>query len=289
MLTSNLQSRMFLGRTESTGSKVMVTSQLDQAGLPTTLVEEVPMPSLSLRLVGVAKCLLGEEVSLQAVVRGVGRGTLRMALLPGRGWSEVQGGPVLMEVDEDRHWHRVLRFAVRVLLVGNLEVRANVAFNGVVVTSVAEVRVLERGFPTTHHSSIQLSLSHNSYSLQTFAVSALGDNTVTLSMAGDRLGPHLPPPTAWSSSSNCEASASMLATLIHHFNFRISTRRKLEPGWGGQMHLAYQELLSCQDPSGGFSYHFGSTVRSVWVTAVAVDTLARAARDLLPRWEWKRE
>ena len=283
MLTSNLQSRMFPGRTESTGSKVMVTSQLDQAGLPTTLVEEVPMPSLSLRLVGVANCLLGEEVSLQAVVRGVGRGTLRMALLPGRGWSEVQGGPVLMEVDEDRHWHRVLRFAVRVLLVGNLEVRANVAFNGVVVTSVAEVKVLERGFPTTHHSSIQLSLSHNSYSLQTFAVSALGDNTVTLSMAGDRLGPPLPPPPAWSSSSNCEASASMLATLVHHFNFRISTRRKLEPGWGGQMHLAYQELLSCQDPSGGFSYHFGSTVRSVWVTAVAVDTLARAARDLLPR------
>ena len=75
----------------------------------------------------------------------------------------------------------------------------------------------------------------------------------------------------------------MLTTLVHHFNFRISTRRKLEPGWGGQMHLAYQELLSCQDPSGGFSYHFGSTVRSVWVTAVAVDTLARAARDLLPR------
>ena len=274
---------MFLGRTESTGSKVMVTSQLDQAGLPTTLVEEVPMPSLSLRMVGVAKCLLGEEVSLQAVVRGVGRGTLRMALLPGRGWSEVQGGPVLMEVDEDGNWYKVLRFAVRVLLVGNLEVPANVAFNGVVVTSVAEVKVLERGFPTTHHSSIQLSLSHNSYSLQTFAVSALGDNTVTLSMAGDRLGPPLPPPPAWSSSSNCEASASMLATLVHHFNFRISTRRKLEPGWGGQMHLAYQELLSCQDPSGGFSYHFGSTVRSVWVTAVAVDTLARAGRDLLPR------
>ena len=49
------------------------------------------------------------------------------------------------------------------------------------------------------------------------------------------------------------------------------------------MHLAYQELLSCQDPSGGFSYHFGSNVRSIWVTAVAVDTLARAARDLLPR------
>ena len=49
------------------------------------------------------------------------------------------------------------------------------------------------------------------------------------------------------------------------------------------MHEAYQELLSCQDPSGGFSYHFGSKVRSIWVTAVAVDALARAARDLLPR------
>ena len=209
-----------------------------------------------------------------------------MALLPGRGWSEVEGGPVELKVDEDGRWHRVVRFAVRVLLVGNLEVCANVAFRGVVATSVAVVEVGERGFPTNHHSSIQLSLTHNSYSLQTFSVAALGDNTVTLSLAGDRLGPPLSPPTSLSSSSsspNCEASASLLATLVHHFNLRSSTRRKLEPGWGGEMHEAYQELLSCQDTSGGFSYHFGSNVRSIWVTAVAVDALARAARDLLPR------
>ena len=181
---------------------------------------------------------------------------LRMSLLPGRGWSEVEGGPVAINVDEDGSWHRLVRFAVRVLLVGNLEVRANVAFGGVVAASVAVVEVAERGFPTTHHSSIQLSLSHNSYSLQTFSVAALGDNTVTLSLAGDRLGPPLSPPSSSASSPNCEASASLLATLVHHFNLRSSTRRKLEPGWGGQMHNAYQELLSCQDSTGGFSYHF---------------------------------
>ena len=233
----------------------MVTSQLDQAGLPTTWVEEVPVTSLSLRLVGVSNCLLGEEVSLQAIVRGEGRGVLRMALLPGRGWSEVKGGPVELKVEEDGSWHRVIRFAVRVLLVGNLEVRANVAFRGVVATSVAVVEVAERGFPTNHHSSIQLSLNHNSYSLQTFSVAALGDNTVTLSLAGDRLGPPLSSPSPLSPSSpNCEASASLLATLVHHFNLRSSTQRKQDPGWGGQMHNAYQELLSCQDPTtGGFS------------------------------------
>ena len=240
---------------KTTGREVKVTSQLDQAGLPTTWVEEVPTPSLSLKLVGVSNCLLGEEVSLQVVVRGEGRGVLRMALLPGRGWSEVEGGPVEVKVEEDSSWHRVFRFAVRVLLVGKLEVRANVAFRGVVATSLAEVEVEERGFPTTQHSSIQLSLTHNSYSLQTFSVAALGDNTVTLSLAGDRLGPPLSPPSSSSSSPNCEASASLLATLVHHFNLRSSTRRKLEPGWGGQMHNAYQELLSCQDTTGGFYYH----------------------------------
>ena len=256
-LTSSLQSRMFpSGRMKTTGREVKVTSQLDQAGLPTTWVEEVPTPSLSLKLVGVSNCLLGEEVSLQVVVRGEGRGVLRMALLPGRGWSEVEGGPVELKVEEDSSWHRVFRFAVRVLLVGKLEVRANVAFRGVVATSLAEVEVAERGFPTTQHSSIQLSLTHNSYSLQTFSVAALGDNTVTLSLAGDRLGPPLSPPSSSSSSPNCEASASLLATLVHHFNLRSSTRRKLEPGWGGQMHNAYQELLSCQDTTGGFFYHF---------------------------------
>ena len=221
----------------ATGRELMVTSLLNKAGLPTTLVEEVPSPSLSLHLVGVSNCLLGEEVGLQAVVRGDGRGVLRMALLPGRGWSEVEGGPVEMKVDEDSSWHRVVRFAVRVLLVGKLEIRANVAFRGVVATSLAEVEVAERGFPTTQHSSIQLSLTHNSYSLQTFSVAALGDNTVTLSLAGDRLGPPLSQPPSFSSSSfsspNCEASASLLATLVHHFNLRSSTRRKLEPGWGG--------------------------------------------------------
>ena len=282
-ITSSLQSRMFPGSMDAIDREVMVTSQLDQAGLPTTWVEEVPVPNLSLKMVGVSNCLLGEEVSLQAVVRGRGRGVLRMSLLPGRGWSEVEGGPVAINVDEDGSWHRVVRFAVRVLLVGNLEVRANVAFGGVVAASVAVVEVAERGFPTTHHSSIQLSLSHNSYSLQTFSVAALGDNTVTLSLAGDRLGPPLAPPSSFTSSPNCEASASLLATLVHHFNLRSSTRRKVDRGWGDQMHNAYQELLSCQDPSGGFSYHFGSDVRSIWVTAVAVDSLARAARDLLPR------
>ena len=161
-----------------------------------------------------------------------------------------------LKVEEDSSWHKVLRFAVRVLLVGKLEVRTNVAFRGVVATSLAEVEVEERGFPTTQHSSIQLSLTHNSYDLQTFSVAALGDNTVTLSLAGDRLGPPLSPPSSSSSSPNCEASASLLATLVHHFNLRSSTRRKLEPGWGGQMHNAYQELLSCQDTTGGFFYHF---------------------------------
>jgi hypothetical protein len=256
--------------------RVLVTAGLGPAGLGPSRVELVPAARLSVRVVGPVACRLGEELGLRVVVRGAGSGRLKVALAGSRRWQEVGGGPAEVAVGPGA-WRRVVRVAVRVLHPGRVAVRAIARWRGISATGALEVAVAERGFPASLHSSVQLGLGRNSYSLQTFSVAALGDNTVTLSLSSDRLGPPLPAPAL--PSLNCEAAAARLATLVHHLSYAGHRRRQPAASWPAQLVAAYQELISCQHPAGGFSFHFGSPVLSVWVTAVAVDALGRAARE----------
>ena len=224
---------------------------------------------------GAGTCRLGEELHLQVVVLGERAGVLRLALPRSPQWQEVGGGQVVLEVEEGV-WRRVVRVVVRVLRLGKITVVAEARLRSAVFHGALEVEVTERGFPSTLHSSLQLGLDHNSYSVQTFSVADLGENTVILSISGDHLGPPLP--TSIHPSSTCEEAAARLASLLHHHTYRSRSQGRLEDHWPADMNTAYQELVSCQHPSGGFSFHFGSLVLSVWVTAVAVETLALAAR-----------
>ena len=228
---------------------------------------------------------------------------VRVQLPPSPHYTAVRDSKVEVEVEEEGEWHRVVRMAVRLLRVGRVAVRVEVEVGGSTTRSTAEVEVEERGRAATLHSSLQLGLGHNSYSRQAFLVPPLGANTVqvvpssssTFSsssssssssfsqvvVAGDRLGPPLPPPAH--PSLNCEESAARLASLLTHTTYLEAVRREVPQRWGEEMATSHQELLACQLPSGAFTFHFHSSTASVWVTSVAAGALARAGRGAAGR------
>ena len=301
-LTRSLTSTMF----QSMGRRVRVTSRVPATGLGETWVQEVGRrEEVEVRVVTVKHARLGEEVGLRVVVRGRRSGVVRVQLPPSPHYTEVRESKVEVEVEEEGEWHRVVRMAVRLLRVGRVTVRVEVEVGGRSTRGGAEVEVEERGRAATLHSSLQLGLGHHSYSRQAFLVPPLGTNTVQVvpsssssspsspssssssssssqvMVAGDRLGPPLPPPPH--PSINCEESAARLASLLTHTSYLEAVRREVPRRWEEEAATCHQELLSCQLPSGAFTFHFHSSVASVWVTSVAAGALARAGRGAAGR------
>ena len=56
---------------------------------------------------------------------------------------------------------------------------------------------------------------------------------------------------------NCVESVSSLAKLVYHYKYRTLRQRKVEPRVSEWMNEAYQQVLSCQLPGGGFSLNYG--------------------------------
>ena len=143
---------------------------------------------------------VGEEVSIEVNVKNGGDTDMEVDIhLPesdqyqfvlADGESVGLAGKTVKVVVESNSWRTVL-VPVRPYKLGAVCVRVT-ASSGIFLTQSSHtITVRDTGFTQSHHTSTQLDLTHNSYSLQYFSVDPLGDNSVTFSITGDITGPLL--------------------------------------------------------------------------------------------------
>ena len=144
---------------------------------------------------------VGEEISIEVNVKNTGDTDIEVDInIPESDQykfvltddeSEGLTGKTVKVVVESDSWRTVL-VPVRPYKLGTVCVRVT-ASSGIFLTQSSHtMRVRDTGFTQSHHTSTQLDLTHNSYSLQYFSVDPLADNSLSFSLTGDMTGP---PPT----------------------------------------------------------------------------------------------
>ena len=58
--------------------------------------------------------------------------------------------------------------------------------------------------------------------------------------------------------SNCFDSVSQLSLVLSHYKYRRHNQLRLEAGLLERMAAAFQQILSCKHPEGGFTVHFNT-------------------------------
>ena len=158
---------------------------------------------LQLTVSGPKNCRVGEEISIEVNVKNEGHSDIMVDIFMPQSDKyqfvltdgEILGldGKHLQILIESSNWRTVL-VPVRPYKLGLVDVRVTVSSAGVSqshVHSFHGMAVIDTGFTQSHHTSTQVDLSHNSYSLQYLTVDPLGDNSCTFSITGDTLGPFL--------------------------------------------------------------------------------------------------
>ena len=144
---------------------------------------------------------VGEEISIEVNVKNAGDTDIEVDInIPESdqyqfvltdGESEGVRGKTVQVVVESDSWRTVL-VPIRPYKLGTVCVRVTASSGVFLSQSSHTMRVRDTGFTQSHHTSTQLDLTHNSYSLQYFSVDPLADNSISFSMTGDMTGP---PPT----------------------------------------------------------------------------------------------
>ena len=215
-LGRNLVTEMFPPQSPVTVQRVPASQSLVHPVVPGTVVTSVVYggssvvreeyrvpgtPPLQLTVSGPGHCRVGEEVSLELTVRNPGKTDLRVVLEVAesaqyqfvRAEGETAGlGGKMVTVSVERESWRTILVPVRPYRLGRVEVRVSAAAGSLLTQSSHTIIVRDTGFTQSHHTSTQLDLSHNSYSLQYFTVDPLGDNSITFSVTGDMAGPFIP-------------------------------------------------------------------------------------------------
>jgi hypothetical protein len=156
---------------------------------------------LKLTVSGPKNCRVGEEISIEVNVKNEGNSDIMVDIFMPQSDKyqfvltdgEILGldGKHLQILIASSNWRTVL-VPVRPYKLGLVDVRVTGSSAGASpVHSFHGMAVRDTGFTQSHHTSTQVDLSHNSYSLQYLTVDPLGDNSCIFSITGDTLGPFL--------------------------------------------------------------------------------------------------